>query len=577
MKKTKNTRSGKKSVFRKIRKIFLWVLIVLIVIAGSAALISYYYGTRIVRESLISAVEKGSKGLYHVKMKNLYFNLVTGRVYVSGFQLIPDTALYNRQQEKDTLSPMLIAINIAKFQVQGIDFYKLAKDRDLVIRKILIENPEVTLTVRRPSEKKEKKESPQKQLSIPLPKALNSLHILEIVLKDGKLLFDNRTVSPAEKFSIPSLNVSLKNIQVDSTHTGKKRIFNTDDIRVVLKGMKMNTKDSMYTVVPGEIGLSTGSSSFWVRDFELIPNYSKAGFSKKLGYQMDRMEISVRKIDITNIDYRALILNLKFIAGQIRAEGLVFDDYRDKRTPLRPNFMPPLPQQALLRSKMYIKIDSVTLVDGKVIYSEQVGEKPGSMFFDKMKVTVLNVTNDSSLVLKKTVMAVNASMYLMGKGLLRVNLKIPLGEKNDAFSFSATLGAMELNSINPMLTNLVPAKINGGTVIQLVIPYVYADNDKSTGTMNFSYKGLQLEMKGVPEDTWSKIKAGAITFVANTYVKNENPTASGKFTKGMIYFERDKHKSIFNFLWKSAFSGIKSTIGINKKEQKEMKKAQKKK
>jgi hypothetical protein len=43
----------------------------------------------------------------------------------------------------------------------------------------------------------------------------------------------------------------------------------------------------------------------------------------------------------------------------------------------------------------------------------------------------------------------------------------------------------------------------------------------------------------------------------------------------MIYFERDTHKSIFNFLWKSIFSGIKSTIGVNKDEQKEMKKEQK--
>jgi len=38
----------------------------------------------------------------------------------------------------------------------------------------------------------------------------------------------------------------------------------------------------------------------------------------------------------------------------------------------------------------------------------------------------------------------------------------------------------------------------------------------------------------------------------------------------VIYFERDQSKGFFNFLWKSVLSGLKSTMGFNSKEQKEM-------
>jgi len=38
----------------------------------------------------------------------------------------------------------------------------------------------------------------------------------------------------------------------------------------------------------------------------------------------------------------------------------------------------------------------------------------------------------------------------------------------------------------------------------------------------------------------------------------------------------NKHKSIINFIWKSIFSGIKSNMGFNSKEQKAIKKENKK-
>jgi hypothetical protein len=165
----------------------------------------------------------------------------------------------------------------------------------------------------------------------------------------------------------------------------------------------------------------------------------------------------------------------------------------------------------------------------------------------------------------------------MGKGLLEAKMEIPLGEKKDAFTFSAQLSGIDLKLLNPMVTRLAPAEITSGTLTKLIIPPVHADNDVAVGKMEMYYNDLTVKMSSQKESTWNKIKSGTITFVANTYVKNDNPHKNGTFTEGMIFFRRDQHKSIFNFLWKSTFSGIKSTIGINKAEQKELKKAAKKK
>jgi Domain of Unknown Function (DUF748) len=570
-------RSKKHSWIRRIRNIVIGIIILIIVIFGAISVYTYFYGNQLIRDYLTTTVARSSKGLYSIKLKSLSLNIITGRINITGFKLIPDTALYNKMAEIDTMSPLLFAVNIEKLQVRGLNVRQILQERKISIEKIVFASPDVTIIIKQPSKKTEKAASNPNMLSIPLPTGIIAINIQRIQLINGKLTVNNLVKSPAEKFEIPSLNAEIKNIIVDSVHLGLSRIFNADDIQLTLRGISVKSKNGMYTIIPGEMGLSTQASSFWINDLRVKPNYTNHEFSRKLGYQMDRMDITIKKLAVNSLDLRQLIINHKFITGLITVNGLNVDDYRDKRVPMRPNFKPPLPQQALLQSKTYIKIDTVRLTNGKVRYSEQLGNEPGFVFFDKIDGTISKITNDSIMVKNKTVMKVNASMYVMGKGLLNAQLNIPLGEKNDAFTFSAILSKMDMKEINPMVTRLAPAEITSGTIKKMVLTDVKADNVKAAGRMSFYYDDLTIKMTTKETNAWSKVKTGVISFAANTYVRNSNPGKNGSLTEGMIYFERDIHKSIFNFLWKSVFSGIKSTIGVNKKEQKEMKKEAKKK
>lgn len=564
--------SKKRPLLRKLRKVLIWILIILIIFIGALVTLSYYYGNQIVKKFLITTVSQNSKGVYKLNINSLYFNLLNGRINISGFDLVPDTVQYNRLQVIDTLSPMLFELHINRFQVQGLDVQRLVREKALFISRILIDKPDVRVIVKRSSVKRDKPSSATRMLSIPLPKGFTAINIREISLKRGKLVFDNRSTATHEKYSIPFLEVTITNTLIDPLHQGRERIFNSDDIKVTLRGIKVKTKNRMYTIIPGEVGFSTGSSTAWIKDFHLLPGYSRYAFCRKAGYQVDRMDISVKRINIHRLDMRSLILQQKMIAGLVTIDGLNVENYRNKRIPVRPGFIPLLPQQALLKSKTYLKIDSVKITTGKITYSEQVNNEPGSIFFNKISGTVVNITNDSLLIRKKP-MRVNASMFLMGKGRLEAKINFPLGERKDAFTFSAILSQMDLREINPMLTRLVPAEITSGSVVKMVIENVNADDDKAIGRMEFYYQDLTLKLNSEKGNLWSKVKTGVLNIAANAYVANSNPRKNGSFSEGIIYFERDKHKGIFNFLWKSAFSGIKSTIGINKKEQKEIKKA----
>jgi hypothetical protein len=127
-----------------------------------------------------------------------------------------------------------------------------------------------------------------------------------------------------------------------------------------------------------------------------------------------------------------------------------------------------------------------------------------------------------------------------------------------------------------MLSYQIPGKIESGQLKKLTVPFVLANDDESSGKLIFYYNNLKVMVEKQDEKTWSKIKTGVINFAANDIiVNNDNPTKSGKLKTGTIYFQRKKQSSIFNFLWKSIFSGLKSTMGFNSDVQKSMIKAEK--
>ena len=335
-------------------------------------------------------------------------------------------------------------------------------------------------------------------------------------------------------------------------------------------------KNGMNKLSFGEIGLSTGTGEVYVKNFHLEPLFNKHDYTRKLGYQTDWMDISIKELRFQRMNLRSLIFEGKMQAGLLEIDSLVLDDYRDKRIAPRPGFKPPMPQDGIRKLKTYLRVDTVILKNGKAFYAEQTGAVPGTIFFDKMSATFTGLTNDSVLLNAGLVSELKGTAYMMGKGKLDVTVNFDFGDKKNSFNFSALMGTVDMVEINPMLSNLLPARVVSGKINKLVVPMVYANDEEAKGHLLFYYNDLSVEVLDKKQTTWTKIKTGVINFAANDLVvNNDNPTKSGKMKTGVIFFKRDKEKGIINFFWKSTLSGLKSTMGFNSKAQKEMLKEEK--
>jgi len=556
---------------KRILKIVFGVFIILLLLVGAVFAYGYFYYGTIVRTYLIEAINRESKGVYQAEMGDLRLNIIAGNLTIKDFKLIPDTALFRKKTATDTLSPLLFRLKINEFRIRGFGIMELIRNHIITLRRIRFIEPEITVFRMKTPNHKQSNQPESKLLSIPLPKGLTSIHVLELMLDNGKIDYFDCTHDSLMSYSVPVCSVLVKNILIDSAHRLDQRLFNSDDIAIKLEGISFNTKNGLNNISLGEIGVSTGSSSLYVKNFHLKPLFNDYEYSRKLGFQTDRMDVFVSMVHVDRLNIRELLLGGKIKAGLLQIDSLVLDDYRDKRVPRKPGFKPPMPQDALRALKTQLRIDTITLKSAKATYREQVGSEPGIIFFDKMNATLTGLTNDTLLLNAGLVSELKGMAYLMGKGKLNATVRFNFGDKSNAFTFSALLGEINLKEINPMLSKLLPAEVSGGKINKLVIPMVFANDNVATGKLLFYYQGLSINLLDQKKTTWSKIKSGAIKFVANNFVINDNnPSSSGKMRTGTVYFTRDKTKGIINFLWKSTLSGLKSTMGFNSKAQKEI-------
>ena len=373
----------------------------------------------------------------------------------------------------------------------------------------------------------------------------------------------------------PAITIEADNIHAD--HSGKPdlRIFNADDIRVKINGFSVTTGNKLYKIAIGEAGISTKKSEVYVSSFSLTPLMDRADFAKKFQYQTDQMTVKLASLVLSGLKYDSAILTGKILAQKLTLTNFDLQDYRDQRFPRNTAKRPPLPPDMIGKIPVPITIDTVKLTRSRASYSEQVGPRPGSIFFSDLNAVMYPVTNDSLTMIKGYTLHVKGSALMMGKGKMNAEFAFIVPDKNKTFTFSADIYDMDLRELNPMISELVPVNIISGHLKHLQAHNVYCTDFRSQGTLKFYYNDLKFELKNKDDKTWTSIKNAVLGWAGNTYVASDNPNSNGKFKEGVILFERDHAKSIFNYLWKSIFSGLKSTIGINSKEQKAIKKEKK--
>ncbi len=489
---------------------------------------------------IIKRIEKNSGGVYSIKYDIVNLNLFRRSIRLKNLSVTPDTDALDRDRQRKTV----LKITLPALTVEGISIPDLVLDESISVGTVTAKGGDVVVIKTTHAGRKPPPIKPLKPMVIKK---------LDITKTSFKLL------GKKEILGISRVSLLLSNLKIHLPY------IRFDSGESVLEDSTVSFPGNFYKLKAKRLTFSKSKSMISMDSLELIPQYKKYRFARKRGYRTSRLSLKIHRITFKEIDFNEFFKRQRFLCKRLTVENPGLDIFRDKRVAKHPRpKIKKYPWQLLNELKFKLKIDNIKISNGTLAYSVR-GEKTnktGKIFFNGIRMTLENVTNFPEAVKGRFALTVTASARVMGRSTLNANVIIPVSNKKEpgAFTFSGTLGKMDMRAFNPMLESSAFLRIESGIVDRLHFS-AKAGNNEAVGEMRLRYKNFRISMlKKSSEYKKRKI----LSFLANTIIHSFNPKPGKPLRIGRIFFKREKPLSFLNYTWKSLLSGIKSSIGLKK-------------
>jgi hypothetical protein len=550
---------------KKIRKFLIWILSVFLIVF----LLLRFGSQPILKRILDNKLEKTRvAGLYEVKVKNAYFDLLNFGISLKNVELIPDSST-----EAFEITTQIAYLQVNKISLGYLDVWSLIRKNEIHTGKLKIIEPSLDLYLL-DRQKVEKIVD-----SVDLKKESKTNFSLDALLIDD-MEFE-LYMKGKSKLNFERLDLEIDGIVFDPSllpDISKALEFSTIDLE--LKRIVAQNDRALYAFKIDEIDIKNHLDEINILGISIKPKYDKEAFAKKFEYQIDRFDIELQRLQILNLNIDRFFNDSIIAIEDINIEGLEMEVYRDKNHPFDFNNFPKLPQQQIRGIKQAIEIEKINIVNTQVHYLELVenAKEAGFVNFKDLHAEIENFGNtkawqeDRSLTLK-------AQARIYGNSALSAQMDFPLG--SNTFYVSGQIGKSDMAIFNSIVVPNARAKIEEGTIDRLDFNFK-ATPDSSFGEMNFLYHGLKVDILKEKKDGEIKDRKTVNFLLNNLLLPKQNPNKKENDYKGVISLNRDVNKGFFNYLWKSVFSGIKDTFLKDhkktqsyKKEEAEQKKTKK--
>jgi hypothetical protein len=526
-----------KSVIKVLIGLVLFVLLV--------KLITTLFLESYVKDKIQSALNKASDK-YTVKIDKVHFLYFHSGIEIESISIYTDPSIevYGDLNSK-----------IASVKITGIHLMRALFHKDFHIRQLIISKPEIVGR-------------------IPFPRKKAAATLSPLNLRIDFALFENigldlRNKSDARAYRLKNGILKLYNFHILQKDTLSQRIisqfqFQTDEVQAV-------TSDSIYTITGQGIKYAALSNSLEIKNFSILPNFTDSKFMARFKYETDRIEARFEDMYFHDFAAVSYVRSGDIISSYVKIGEMDVKVYRDKRKKFRHKIKPTF-QEIMYNYHAPLSIDSIGILHGNVVYTEMVDDarKYGRITFSNISASISKITNDSVYKTKEAFFSLKAEGMFMDKSQINVLLKARLYDKQNTFTMRGQLSDLELKALNPMLENSAFVMATAGKIDTMNFNFV-ANNAKATGKMRLLYHGLAVTVLNKETGDSSGLKQKIITFIANRKLIDANPLPGKEVREGEIDHERDPERFLFNYCFKSIFSGIRPTLMKNPPNEKKQK------
>jgi hypothetical protein len=324
--------------------------------------------------------------------------------------------------------------------------------------------------------------------------------------------------------------------------------------RFSLQGLRVQTPRSRISIA----GISSNElqSIVSIDSISFQPAASKDSLLSPAGWQTDHISFDAPRLLLNGWNTDRWLNDNTLSFGKIEVVQPLITVYRDKAKPLERGAVKPLPSKALQYFPLPLFIDTVSVSNGFVTYTEKTVKtgREGSVVFGRLNGFLSGIKSRETGLTDS--LTVQASAFLMDKALVQMRLRQSYSDSLAGFLLTATLSPTALDILNPVMEPLASVSIRSGYLDTLRIRAIGREH-LSIGSMDMFYHRLRIRFIADGDSTKREFLRSLMSFAANNFVirtKNKN-------REGIIYFPRDRERSIFNYLARMVMSGIASSTG----------------
>jgi|GEM_PF-3172392 len=536
------------------------------------ALLSYWepIASKAIKESFYRSTNK----LYRIEFDDITFNVLLGNFGLRNIRLIPDIEVYKQLKVKKEQPAYLFNLSIDKAKVHNINIYDLYYLNELNIDEISINNPHV-LVINDLSYKKTSKDTSIFRNPYDLLKSqLKFLKVKQINLKNINLEFLADSLGKTKSKKIFLSYFKVRNLFIDSlSQYDTTRPFYSDDIKLSIKNFTHPFKDSVNNMQFEEAVASTATSSIQVYNFRITPKLNELEYKDLLGFRKTRIDFYVKEANLTHIDFKKLFFEQKLYGGRIDINNMQSNFFLNKLIPKNPNKKTRYPAELVYDIKIPFHFDVVNIKNSEIKYAE-IDKKTQfrwDISFNKLNGKIENFSNDSSYLKKNEFTNIVMDANFNNEATSHFEFVFDYVHALKPFYVKGFFSNYNLKSANPILAKLAHLEVSNCNLRMLRF---VMNGDKKDLNCNVSmmYNNLKVKILEFNEEENKLQKHGLLTLLANYMVlESQNPRTNGKMIKSKFHITRTEEQSFFNFIWKGLLRGMKESVGIDAKLEKELK------
>jgi hypothetical protein len=313
----------------------------------------------------------------------------------------------------------------------------------------------------------------------------------------------------------------------------------------------------------GMLHISVPNSELTADSIKYFPLINDEQFFAKSKFKQTRFRFDIPQINISGLDYLALLKGNTYKARSINVKDVSADILVNMDSPDDSNSTNPLmPNEALLSMKEIVKVDSLKIINGQLKYCEKftVGGTPGVITFNKVNVSISGIANHSD---NPDTSIIHANGIFMDSGTMKLFVEIPLNSKDFNLRYSGSLDTMDVTKLNTFIEPAEHQRIKSGTIHSAEYK-INVNSGYASGMLQVEYEDLSIALLDKKTGSEKGVFNQILSIIGKAFVIRGNnvPDEKGKMKIGEIKYTRDPKDTFLQFLWYALRGGVSDVVGI---------------